>query len=219
MRLLLRSANYFSSLPKWATIDPHAVSAKNPHTIYNILDGKLLPNSKNSPIPDPVNGGNFIYSPLPEREELDAFAASQKKIPSFGLHNPIRNVNRYMQYGEIFLKIATEMRKPEVEEFFVKLMQRVMPKSTAQVLGEWVVTRRFFENFTGDNPRFFQRSFNVAGDYDGQTSTGYRWPFGNVSVIAPFNFPLEIPCLQLYGSLLVGNRPLLKCDPRVAVVM
>ena len=115
---------------------------------------------------------------------------SQRNVPIHGVHNPIRNVNRYMQLGEIFLKIASEMRKPEVESFFVKLMQRVMPKSTAQVTGEWVVTRRFFENFTGDNPRFFQRSFNVAGDYDGQTSTGYRWPFGNVAVICPFNFPL-----------------------------
>ena len=33
------------------------------------------------------------------------------------------------------MKIAEEMRKPEVEEYFVKLTQRVMPKSTAQVRG------------------------------------------------------------------------------------
>lgn len=94
-----------------------------------------------------------------------------------------------------------------------------MPKNREQALGEVVVTRRFFENFTGDNPRFFQQSFNVAGDHDGQTSTGYRWPFGNVAVISPFNFPIEIPALQVYGSLLTGNRPLLKCDPRVSAVM
>jgi 1-pyrroline-5-carboxylate dehydrogenase len=34
------------------------------------------------------------------------------------------------------------------------------------------------------------RSFNVSGDHDGQTSSGYRWPYGNVAVIAPFNFPI-----------------------------
>ena len=117
------------------------------------------------------------------------------------------------------MKIAAEMRKPEVEEYFVKLTQRVMPKSTAQVRGEVVVTRRFFENFTGDNPRFFQQSFNVAGDYDGQTSTGYRWPFGNVGVITPFNFPIEIPALQVFGALITGNRPLMKCDNRMSIVM
>ncbi len=106
-RLLKRSTLYFSSLPKWATVDPHTLSAKNPHTMVNILDGKVLPTTKSSPILDPLNGGNFIQSPLPEKTELDAFVASQKKIPAFGLHNPIRNVNRYMQFGEIFLKIAS----------------------------------------------------------------------------------------------------------------
>ena len=40
-----------------------------------------------------------------------------------------------MQFGEIFLNIAAEMKKPEIEEYFVKLTQRVMPKSTAQVRG------------------------------------------------------------------------------------
>ena len=219
MRLVLRATRSFSALPKWATLDPHALSASRPHTLCNFLDGKALPAARSAAIPDPLNGGAFLFSPLPERAELDAFAASQRRIPRFGLHNPLRNVGRYMQFGEIFLRIATEMRRPEVEDFFVRLIQRVMPKSRAQVLGEWVVTRRFFENFTGDNPRFFQQSFSVAGDYDGQASSGYRWPFGNVSVIAPFNFPLEIPCLQLYGALLAGNRPLLKCDARVAVVM
>ncbi len=38
-------------------------------------------------------------------------------------------------YGDIFFKIAEGMRKPEIQDFFVKLVQRVMPKSTAQVVG------------------------------------------------------------------------------------
>lgn len=59
------------------------------------------------------------------------------------------------------------MKKPEIEAFLCKLTQRVMPKSDVQVKGEVVVTRRFFENFAGDNPRFLCRSFNVAGDHQG----------------------------------------------------
>lgn len=94
-----------------------------------------------------------------------------------------------------------------------------MPKSWVQCLGEYIVTRKFFENFTGDNPRFLAKSFNVSGDHDGQTSSGYRWPYGNVCVITPFNFPVEIPCLQLFGALLVGNKPLLKCDTKMAICM
>lgn len=137
-----------------------------------------------------MNGENFINVSMAEGKELDDFAESQRKVPSYGLHNPIRNVHRYNMYGDIFFKIAEEMRKPQVQDFFVKLTQRVMPKSWAQVVGEVVVTRKFFENFTGDNARFFQRSFNVAGDHDGQTSSGYRWPYGNVGIITPFNFPI-----------------------------
>ncbi|CAI7785636.1 unnamed protein product, partial [Closterium sp. NIES-53] len=40
-----------------------------------------------------------------------------------------------------------------------------------------------------------------------------------VTIISPFNFPLEIPMLQLMGALYMGNKPLLKVDSKVAVVM
>ena len=33
------------------------------------------------------------------------------------------------------MRIASELRKPEIQEFFVKLTQRVMPKSHGQVTG------------------------------------------------------------------------------------
>jgi len=40
------------------------------------------------------------------------------------------------------------MRKPEVSDFFARLIQRVAPKSYAQAMGEHVVTRRFFGEWT-----------------------------------------------------------------------
>jgi 1-pyrroline-5-carboxylate dehydrogenase len=45
-------------------------------------------------------------------------------------------------------------------------------------------------------------------------STGYRWPFGGVGIITPFNFPIEIPVLQLMGALFMGNKPVVKGDNR-----
>jgi hypothetical protein len=41
------------------------------------------------------------------------------------------------------------------------------------------------------------RGFSVPGDHPGQQSNGYRWPYGPVALITPFNFPLEIPVLQV----------------------
>ena len=204
---------------------------------------------------------------------------------------------RYLMYGLVSAKVAEEMRKPEVSKFFARLIQRVAPKSWDQAIAEVVVTRRFFENFSGDQVRggkggkggrggggpggggqgaggrgggrgggyvpirgtilneyhkypapapphvewasqagkqtgshgpyahppaftypqvrFLARGFSVPGDHFGQTSSGHRWPYGPVCIIAPFNFPLEIPALQLMGSLYMGNKPLLHVDRRV----
>jgi 1-pyrroline-5-carboxylate dehydrogenase len=39
--------------------------------------------------------------------------------------------------------------------------------------------------------------------------------FLQVAIITPFNFPLEIPVLQLMGALYMGNKPVLKVDSKV----
>ena len=110
------------------------------------------------------------------------------------------------------------MRKPEVESFFARLVQRTSPKSDAQAKAEVVVTRRFLENFGGDQPRFTASSRVVAGDHAGQSSAAHRWPFGGVGLVTPFNFPLEIPALQVLGALYMGNKPLCHVDRRVSIV-
>ena len=43
--------------------------------------------------------------------------------------------------------------------------------------------------------------------------------YGPVAIVAPFNFPLEIPCLQLMGALMMGNRPTLKNASTTSIVM
>lgn len=50
-------------------------------------------------------------------------------------------------------------------------------------------------------------------------SNGFRFPYGPVSIIAPFNFPYEIPILQTIGALVAGNKVLLKVDSKVSLVM
>ena len=67
--------------------------------------------------------------------------------------------------------------------------------------------------------RYLARSFGIPGDFAGQTSTGIRMPFGGVSVITPFNFPLEICALQTLSALFMGNQPLCKVDWKVAICM
>jgi 1-pyrroline-5-carboxylate dehydrogenase len=47
-------------------------------------------------------------------------------------------------------KVGEAMRRPEVLDYFARLVQRTSPKSYAQAAAEVTVTRRFFENFSGD---------------------------------------------------------------------
>jgi 1-pyrroline-5-carboxylate dehydrogenase len=53
-------------------------------------------------------------------------------------------------YGNITFKVAEQMRKPEIADYFAKLIQRTSPKSYAQASGEVYVTTKFLENFCGD---------------------------------------------------------------------
>merc|ERR1711957_46552 len=105
---------------------------------------------------------------------------------------------------------------PETFDFFVELIQRCVPKSYAQTAGEVRVTRAFFENFCGDQVRFLAEASRNPGDHAGQFATGYRWPYGGVGVITPFNFPIEIPVLQMMGALFMGNKPVVKPDTRTS---
>ncbi|CAM9996331.1 unnamed protein product, partial [Hapterophycus canaliculatus] len=152
--------------------------------------------------------------------EAEEFVTSLSMCPKSGLHNPLKNPERYLTYGSATAKAAAVMAVPEVEDFFTRLIMRVAPKSYAQANGEVVVTRRFLENFSaGDNVRMLAKSFSVPGDHVGQASTGYRWPFGPVAIVSPFNYPLEIPVLQLMGALYMGNKVIFKTDSKVSVVM
>ena len=207
-----------SNLLKFTTVDPMSgMNSKNPGKAQNLLSGEWLDTSKYfDNIPDPVSGEYFID--IPDTDDLSGFIQNLDICPKSGLHNPIKNVERYVMLGNVCAKAAALLSNKEVEDFFVHLIQRVMPKSSNQCLGEVTVTRKFLENFSGDGVRFLARSFSNPGDHLGQESSGYRWPFGSVIIVAPFNFPLEIPALQFLGALFMGNRPLIKSATTVGIV-
>lgn len=56
MKVIARQFYTFTSLPKWATVDPYSLSGSKPHTVKNILDGKIMNYNKTISIPDPMNG-------------------------------------------------------------------------------------------------------------------------------------------------------------------
>ncbi len=204
--------------PEFATVDPFGgMTGESPAAVQNLVAGNWVAGeSIRDDIPDPISGDAFVA--VPDTQDIAPFLKSLATCPKTGLHNPLKNTHRYVHLGRVCARAAALMAEEDVEAYFTKLIQRVMPKSWQQCLNEVVVTRVFLENFAGDGVRFLARGFSNPGDTTGQESRGYRWPFGPVVVIAPFNFPLEIPALQALGALFMGNRPLVKADSKVSVV-
>ncbi|XP_060170212.1 probable aldehyde dehydrogenase isoform X2 [Lycium barbarum] len=203
----------------FATVKAEEVSGSQPAEVHNLVQGKWTSSSNWNTLLDPLNGQPFIKVAEVNESELQPFVESLSKCPKHGLHNPFKAPERYLMLGDVSTKAAHALGLPEVSDFFAKLIQRVSPKSYQQALGEVSVTQKFLENFCGDQVRFLARSFAVPGNHLGQQSHGFRWPYGPVAVITPFNFPLEIPLLQLMGALYMGNKPVLKVDSKVCIVM
>nr|Q40255.1 RecName: Full=Probable aldehyde dehydrogenase; AltName: Full=Flax-inducible sequence 1 [Linum usitatissimum]CAA60412.1 fis1 [Linum usitatissimum] len=212
-------ARRFSHSLPFATVDAEELSGAKPAEVLNLVQGNWGGSSSWHTVVDPLNGEPFIKVAEVDETEIKPFVESLSKCPKHGLHNPFKSPERYLLYGDISTKAGHMLSIPKVSEFFARLIQRVAPKSYHQALGEVQVTQKFFENFTGDQVRFLARSFGVPGNHLGQQSNGFRWPFGPVAIITPFNFPLEIPVLQLMGALYMGNKPLLKVDSKVSIVM
>ncbi|KAM7268522.1 hypothetical protein ACFE04_010688 [Oxalis oulophora] len=210
----------------FATVDPEEISKSQPAHVHNFVLGKWTNTSSTTnttttttTIVDPLNGQPFINVHEVHQNGIKPFVDSLSNCPKHGLHNPFKSPQRYLAYGDVSVKAAHMLSLPEVANFFTRLIQRVAPKSYQQAHAEVYVTQKFLENFGGDQVRFLARSFGVPGNHLGQQSHGFRWPYGPVAIITPFNFPLEIPVLQLMGALFMGNKPVLKVDSKVSLVM
>ncbi|KAK1281854.1 hypothetical protein QJS10_CPB22g00845 [Acorus calamus] len=205
--------------PSFATVAVEDISSSQPAEVLNLVQGKWKDSSSWNSVVDPLNGEPFIkVADVPEAG-LKPFVESLSKCPKYGLHNPFRAQERYILFGDISAKAAHLLAQPEVSNFFTSLIQRVSPKSYDQALAEVYVSQKFLENFSGDQVRFLAKSFAIPGNHLGQQSHGFRWPYGPVALVTPFNFPLEIPLLQLMGALYMGNKPILKVDSKVSIVM
>lgn len=212
-------ASRTSNSIQFSTLKVEEISGSHPAEVCNLVQGNWIRSSSCNTILDPLNGESFIKVAEVQEAELQPFVESMLRCPKHGLHNPFKAPERYLMLGDVSAKAARMLSLPEVSHFFTRLIQRVAPKSYQQALGEVIVTQKFLENFSGDQVRFLARSFGVPGNHLGQISHGFRWPYGPVAIVTPFNFPLEIPVLQLMGALYMGNKPVLKVDSKVCIVM
>ncbi|GAB2223809.1 hypothetical protein Droror1_Dr00004550 [Drosera rotundifolia] len=172
----------------FATVEVDEISGSRPAEVHNLVQGKWFTPSSWNTLVDPLNGEPFIKVSEVDESGIQPFVKSLSSCPKHGLHNPFKNPERYLLYGDISAKAAHLLSQPEVTHFFTRLIQRVVPKSYQQAQGEVNVTQKFLENFSGDQVRFLARSFAVPGNHLGQQSHGFRWPYGPVNDALCLNF-------------------------------
>ena len=187
--------------------------------LENFVNGEWLASKETKEIVSPINGEVMFQTSDTKKEELDLFVSFLNTCPEGGLHNPFKNTERYRQYGLVFAKAANLLSNNYFADYFTRLIQCVMSKSYAQAYGEVLVTRDALYNLSGDGVRSCGEWRGIPGDRTGQRAEEHRFPHGPVVIIAPFNFPLEIPALQLAGALAMGNKVLIKGASTVDVVI
>lgn len=96
-----------SSMPSWASTNPDTLGKDAvPHVVLNLVNGKWqhTKSGQNISVPDPMDASNtnpiFLVADT-KVDELGPFIESMKRVSKSGVHNPLKNVSRYLMYGEI----------------------------------------------------------------------------------------------------------------------
>lgn len=139
-------------LKNFASMDPKNLTPN--HKCMNLVNGEWVGSKQYAEVVDPMTGNSMVSIPDTQVDEIEPFVESLKKVPRYGLHNPLLNVERYLMLGKVCTKATEVLHDPAVFEHFVALTQRACPKSYIQTAAEIRVTRNFFENFGGDQVRF-----------------------------------------------------------------
>jgi 1-pyrroline-5-carboxylate dehydrogenase len=82
-----------------------------PYAVSNLVDGKWTKAESAMTIPHPLDKNAHPIFTIPDTQvsELGPFYESLRKVPKSGLHNPLKNPERYVQYGEISRKVCTKI--------------------------------------------------------------------------------------------------------------
>lgn len=114
-----RNVKHFSSIPTWASFDPLAVgttSSSHVHAVTNIVDGKQTTTRSIMEIVNPMNKDVSPIFTIPDTQldEIEPFIKSLRKCPKSGMHNPLKNPERYLEFGEISRKVRKTRTKNEM---------------------------------------------------------------------------------------------------------
>ena len=120
--------NFSQHLKAFATVDPNVMGKD--YKGFNLVKGSWTGTESYTDLLDPLTGKVMMQTPATNEDEIQPFIDSLKAVPKSGLHNPFKNKERYLMLSEVNRKVVEVMHNKEVFDFFVKSIQRCVPKST-----------------------------------------------------------------------------------------
>ena len=172
-------------------------------TLENFIGGRWVPASTDETVDDvnPADPSDVLAQvPLSTEEDAEAaVAAASEAFPAWRAMSPVRR-------GQILVRASRLLE--EREEELVRLLTREQGKTLAEARAELPRVIQFW-SWMGHQGGSIQ-GVTAPTESDRIMALTLREPLGVVSLITPWNFPLNIPGWKLASALVCGNTVVLK---------
>ena len=172
-------------------------------TLENFIGGRWTPPSTDETVDDlnPADPGDVLARvPLSTPADVEsALAAAADALPAWKAMSPIRR-------GQILVR-ASRIVEDRAEEL-ARLLTREQGKTLAESRGEIPRVVQFL-GWVGYQGGSIQ-GITAPTESDRMLGLTLREPLGVVSLITPWNFPLNIPSWKLGSALVCGNTVVFK---------
>ncbi len=101
----LAKGRAFSTLNRFATVDPDNMTEQNTK-VNNLVGGAWTSTEEYDKLIDPMTGKAMGQIARANKEEIKPFIDSLNECPKHGMHNPFKNPERYLMYGDINRRVA-----------------------------------------------------------------------------------------------------------------
>lgn len=150
---------------------------------------------------DPYTGEVLVSLPLADAADVDAaFTAASAAQPGWEATLPTERAEVFHRAARIM-----EVRKDEIVDWLVAEVGAIRPRAE----WEWMAVRAVVLESASYPTRSAGRILPAAL-IDGKENRVYRRPLGVVTVISPWNFPMQLSARSVAPALALGNAVVLK---------
>lgn len=180
-------------------------------SMKNFIGGQWIESNTNcfEPIYNPATEEILGQVPLSTRKELDeAVQVAQEAFQTWKNVDVLKRARIMFTFHELLIKHKVAL---------AKIITKENGKSIAESLGE---VGRGIENveFAAAAPSLLMGDVlqGVGTDVE---ATNYKYPIGVVGGIAPFNFPMMVPCWMFPMAIVCGNTFVLKPSEKTPMLV